>query len=588
MDIDWKVIEGGNHRYLFELKEFKDGLPYGVINKKLPDVGGTYAAVNSECNYIIVCPTIDLVKSIAKDENNLYRVFQCFGKVSKTDFEIYECNCDKYKKIAVTYDKLELLTSWLNPEEYKLLVDEYHILLQSFDFREKAISSLFNTITLYKHISFLSATPINPEFEIKELRDLPHYEIHWDRTTTIVPHRLKTNGVIQTLCRIITMFQKGEMNAPDINCNISEVKELFIFINSVISIRQVCDTLSLNPDDVKICCSDKHNNRKLLDIYPIEDVSSPNKKINFFTSKCFQGCNLFSNDGLIIICSDCNKKSMVTDLSSDLIQIAGRLRFNEKYQNKFRNTLIHVYNTNSYVQSDEEFELFMDGLKDECNRLEKIQDKLKSDDDKQLIMKYLKIEYSVMTNEGDWYKYSENKEMYFRYFHKLRKSYRNGLAIRNAYPEGMEKTAQKYAENFYIKLSKCCLRGFQETINEFYNDKDKEKYYENFPEYRDYYKYLTLKEINTLRYNKDEMQKVCEDKKKYDNILSSIVTEGFMTLSEIKKKMSVLFQENNISIKPKANLIEKVTGYDFKLTKKKVDNNFENGYLITKKQESLF
>ncbi len=55
--------------------------------------------------------------------------------------------------------------------------------------------------------------------------------------------------------------------------------------------------------------------------------------MNFFTSKCFQGCNLFTNNGLIIVVSDANRESMVTDLTSDLVQIAGRLRDNNEYHN---------------------------------------------------------------------------------------------------------------------------------------------------------------------------------------------------------------------------------------------------------------
>lgn len=147
-----------------------------------------------------------------------------------------------------------------------------------------------------------------------------------------------------------------DISLPDINGNASKVEELYIFINSVTSIKQIVDTLKLNPNDVKICCADRIRNNKLLGEYQIESVSSPNKKINFFTKKCFQGCNLFTNNGLIIVASDAYRAQTLVDISTTMEQIAGRIRINDKYQNIFRNVIVHLFSTNKNVMSDEEFE----------------------------------------------------------------------------------------------------------------------------------------------------------------------------------------------------------------------------------------
>ena len=37
-----EIINGGNARYLGELERFKDGIPFGIVNKTKTDVGGTY------------------------------------------------------------------------------------------------------------------------------------------------------------------------------------------------------------------------------------------------------------------------------------------------------------------------------------------------------------------------------------------------------------------------------------------------------------------------------------------------------------------------------------------------------------------
>ena len=64
----------------------------------------------------------------------------------KKSFDKY-CESNSIKKIAVTYDSFPKLTSWISDlSEYRVLVDEYHLLLQNIGFREDAINELFNVI----------------------------------------------------------------------------------------------------------------------------------------------------------------------------------------------------------------------------------------------------------------------------------------------------------------------------------------------------------------------------------------------------------------------------------------------------------
>ena len=128
------VIRGNGKRYLGELKEFKQGLPFGIINKRLTDVGGTFVAMNCPYNYIAVVPFRDLATSIELDKNNRYSVFKMYGGVSKKSFREYIGDSD-IKKIVVTYDSLGKLIDWLDElsedlKDYKVLVDEYHLILE--------------------------------------------------------------------------------------------------------------------------------------------------------------------------------------------------------------------------------------------------------------------------------------------------------------------------------------------------------------------------------------------------------------------------------------------------------------------------
>ena len=135
-----QIINGGEARYLSELHEFQDGLPHGIVNKTKTDVGGTYVAANCRSNYIIVCPFRDLVDSIAADKNNKYDVFKCYGGVREHQFRKYIKEHQIYK-IAVTYDSLDKLLRWMgnNTNGWKVLIDEYHLILEDLDYRESAI-----------------------------------------------------------------------------------------------------------------------------------------------------------------------------------------------------------------------------------------------------------------------------------------------------------------------------------------------------------------------------------------------------------------------------------------------------------------
>lgn len=341
------VINAGNARYLAELPEFQDGLPHGIVNKTKTDVGGTYVAANCRYNYIIVCPFRDLVDSIAADKNNKYEVFKCYGGVKEPSFKKY-IKEHGTRKIAVTYDSLPKLLRWMDnkTKSWKLLVDEYHLILEDMDFRETAINGLLHEIGRFKHYTFLSATPIDEDYEIDFLQQLPHYRVEWNDTLPITVKKVRAPHLTKGLCNLINIFFREGFQIPDIDGEIREVEQLFIFLNSVTTIRQIIGTLELDADEVKICCANKQRNRLILGEYKIEPVISPNKRINFFTKKCFQGCNLFSNNGLVVVASDAYRTQTLVDISTTMEQISGRLRVNEEYQNVFRNTMIHLYSTN--------------------------------------------------------------------------------------------------------------------------------------------------------------------------------------------------------------------------------------------------
>jgi len=113
-------IDANGFRYLSQIPEFKVGLPFGILNKVITDVGGTFAALNCDCNYIVVTPTIDLVLSIQADANVKYKVFGVYGKVFYTNFQEY-IKTNQIHKIAVTYDSLPKVVKWLDRNGYMIV-----------------------------------------------------------------------------------------------------------------------------------------------------------------------------------------------------------------------------------------------------------------------------------------------------------------------------------------------------------------------------------------------------------------------------------------------------------------------------------
>ena len=577
-----EIINGGNARYLGELERFKDGIPFGIVNKTKTDVGGTYVAANCSSNYIIVCPFKDLVDSIAADKNNRYEIFKCYGGVREYQFRKYIKNNTTYK-IAVTYDSLPKLIGWLSSTEgWKVLVDEYHLILEDMDFRYDAINGLMEEIQKFKYYSFLSATPIDLDFEIDFLKQLPHYKVQWNGVTKITPIRYKVTQLTKGLARFIQIFLDEGISLPDINGNVSKVEELYIFINSVTSIKQIADTLKLNPDDVKICCADRIRNNKLLGEYQIESVSSPNKKINFFTKKCFQGCNLFTNNGLIIVASDAYRTQTMVDISTTMEQIAGRIRINDEYQNIFRNVIVHLFSTNKNVMSDEEFEMLMQDKEKEADKLLSGWSKLDKEE-RQTYIKRMNLDTELVSIINGKMVYNNLKKQSFIYKQALRKTYKDGISIRDSFmqSEKFELTNQNEWEDFNIKLAKAMTVSYEQLLKD-YLDSPSESYEQEYPEFPLIKRYLKESEMNTLRWNREKMLKAVEDKKQVDKVFLAIYQPGFISNQELKGKLKDEFGRLGIKLSPKATLIENCTLYNVEKASRKIDGKTVSGYELGK------
>ena len=543
-------INAGDARYLAELPQFQDGLPHGIVNKTKTDVGGTYVAVNCRYNYIIVCPFRDLVDSIAADKNNRYEVFKCYGGIKEPSFKKYIKEHSTFK-IAVTYDSFPKLLKWMNykTDGWKLLIDEYHLILDEMDFRETAINGLLREIGKFKHYTFLSATPIDDDYELDSFEQLPHYRVEWNNTLPVTVIKRKATNLTKGLCNLINTFLKEGFQIPDINGEVREVEQLFIFLNSVTTIRQIVGTLKLDLDDVKICCANKQRNRLILGEYEIEPVINPNKKINFFTKKCFQGCNLFSNNGLVIVASDAYRTQTLVDISTTMVQICGRLRYNDEYQNNFRNTMIHLYSTNKNVLSDEDFEALMQRKEEEAAHLLSLQEKADEEERKALI-KRVNIETDLLSIEDEHLVKNELKKKSFYRKQDIRKAYSNGNGLWTFYNKSQKfvQTKQELWDDFDGLLERAVTISYEKLLKDYLEHPSVE-YEEEYPEFKDFRLYLKQSEMNTCRWNKEKMVKKVQDKKKLQQVFRAIYHKGeFISNADLKKLLSEQFKRLGIAL----------------------------------------
>lgn len=575
------IIDGGNARYLSDLPEFQDGLPHGIVNKTKTDVGGTYVAANCSSNYIIVCPFRDLVDSIAADKNNKYEVFKCYGKTKESEFRKYIKEHQIYK-IAVTYDSLGKLLRWLNDETkgWKLLIDEYHLILEDMDFRENAIMEMIYTVTKFDHYTFLSATPMDEDYEIDFFKQLPHYKVVWKKGLPIVVKKIKTTCLSKGLCNLIKIFREVGFRIPDINGELKEVEQLFIFLNSVTTARQIADTLDLDEDEIKICCAERKRNRLLLGKYQIESVCSPNKKINFFTKKCFQGCNLFSNNGLIIVASDAYRTQTLIDISTTMEQISGRLRENGDYKNIFRNTMVHIYSTNKNILTDEEFEQKMKKKEEDAARLLSLQEKA---DEKELatLIRKVNIETDLLSIINGRLKYNEIKKKSFYFKQDIRKTYKDGIYLRARYDESEKfiQTNQELWKDFDIEMARAVTISYEQLLKD-YLDHPTESYEQEYPEFKDFRRYLKETEMNSCRWNKDKMMKMVEDYKRMNAVYKAIYRKGFISSKDLKALFTKEFKKRCIAISPKATQIMNCDLYEIRKCKVRIDGKLTDGYEI--------
>ena len=351
MEKDRIITALAGAKWLSDIPELGNRIPANcILNKSVTGCGATELALRNDVPTIIAVPTQNLVNNKASQH-----VEDVIGVLEGVPNEAIKTYAQSHSpiKIITTYDSVPRVTQTLLDcdidvyNEVFLFVDEYHLLFNAYSYRHEAIQSLLDTASRFKRVTYVSATPIERQYIMRELQNLPMLTVRFQNVEPTKIRFRQTNrpqNLIVKLCR----------NAIGNHVNYN----LHFFVNSVDFIARVIKNAKLTPDDVKVVCSTsgeaKYKNQvKIGRGYPIAQPLDPVKKINFYTSTAFEGCDIFDPVGKTYIVSDGRRAHTLIDISTLFIQICGRIR-----DSIYKYDITHIFSTTRYKTeiSFEEFE----------------------------------------------------------------------------------------------------------------------------------------------------------------------------------------------------------------------------------------
>ena len=299
----------------------------------------------------------------------------------------------------------------------------------------------------------MSATPISPDFTPSVLDGVEQIDAVWENTDTLIVKLEQTNNPYVKAANIINSYKTD--GYLDVDGNKSY--EAFFFINSVTDIAAILKHCNLSNDEVKIVCADNEDNQKKISGYTISNSRDENKKFTFITSKSFEGADYFSDTGLCFVVSNSRNKNTLLDISTDIYQIAGRIRTPE---NPFRNKLVHIFNTTGKrkLSLDITYDEYKLSIQNEIELATKIINTINEVDNGQGIAeKMIKSEYIMKDENGKYLLNDMVVKLDLMNFKIEQQIYKTGLQLKKNYKtNGILTTKIDYEklENTIDKASK--------------------------------------------------------------------------------------------------------------------------------------
>ena len=318
----------------WNLADFIDKMPHGIVDKKIPGIGATTLEINSKRNSIIVFPTKALAcGKHSKHPNTLYVGSEIKGESKKiTNQQIEEyLTKDGYKKLLVVADSLGRLLSIIGEKNYKdyfLMVDEIDVLQTDNNFRPQ-LENVIDYYLIFPPKNRCMVTATMKEFSNPHLKTECRFPITWQYNTHRNIDLLHTDNITQAVIEKV-------ISHP--------TEKVFIAYNSILQIRNII--ASLDEETRKECailCSEASIKEAGEYFAPkLGDNDTLPARINFATCCYFTGIDIEDSYHLITVSDVRRSHSMLT--LDRMTQIHGRCR---KVNGILSETII--YNTLGYV-----------------------------------------------------------------------------------------------------------------------------------------------------------------------------------------------------------------------------------------------
>lgn len=555
------------YNYLSEIPNFK--LPSKVlINKGKVGCGGTTVALTDNRDTIVCVPFVNLIKNKCKQNKEVLGVYS--GVTVDKINEYVETH--KIKKIMCTYDQLPRLASIVG-YNYFLLVDELHLLFLQYIFRDTAIRGVLNEYKNFKDWAFLTATPIESEFMLDELKDIPVYNIEWESKREITVEAVKCDSVKSTIASIIEKFLNNEIEG-----------NAHIFVNSVKFIATMIKYFDFEETQCRAIWS--KNNKEYKNYcagIPNSDTLSKPKKINFYTSTCFEGCDLYDEDGKIFIVSDSSKAQTLLDISTSIRQIAGRIR-NTKYDK-----IYHLFSNTRY-NTDLSYEEFKEYALNEAEEAKKYASRINSD--AELLKGTKSSEYVYLYKSENGFEFDKNLILIDIFNYKNNNTYSLSVNMLNEYAKNNIKV-NLTSDDKKIKIASKTItwkeyvkRYCELKKSEYYIGEELELIEEKYPFIKAAYE-LFGDTIVDMRIDNVKRAVIAKDDKKNqsEKIIYLLRTcdgfkEGtFTTGKKIKEILQTIYDKAGFN--KKATISDFRNYAELKPITKRIEGEVVKGYIIT-------
>lgn len=540
-----------------------------ILNKIATGCGGTSLEIeNMNRDSIITVPLEQMIqnKVVQYPNERTPDDFKLFGVCAEVEQShlIEYLKTNQVHKIIVTYDSLPRVMEAINElnerplNNYFLLIDEVHYILNNYQLRKEAIKKLMEVYTQFKNWCFMTATPNEEEFTLEELKDIPVIVAPFELELIHIQN-IQTIQVEATLKKLINRY---------LCC---KFQNAHIFVNSVEIIAKLIKACDLNNENCRAVWS-KGNKSYKTNIQGIirSEVGSKPKRINFYTSTCFEGSDIKDEEGQYVIVSDGSKAHTLNDISTSFRQIMGRIR-----NTNYRNSVTHIFKGTRYseIKSYEEYKAYTIELlseSEESIKLYNLQSKTKRSES-DLNEAYISLVNGVYTIDKNLIKYDLMK---YKLANETNASIailkdnqeRNGFTVENYIHELDPSDLLKKDLNSRIKfkdafIEYCQLRDYAKTqYIVIVADQRIELLEQVYDILKTAYEIFGVEEIKKLNYNQASIKRkliASSDKSNSNKIArilskSGIKTNEFIPNSYAKKKLKEAYKLVKIDKPPKA------------------------------------